>query len=258
MRADLILTDADPLTDLSTLRHPRAVLCNGKFLDRGALDRLLDQRAAAMREPRFDAGGGGLETRQGSVVVARGTVTQRPGRSGGFEILERHAISQMGLSIDRASEIVLDRHHTVMTASVTDETSIGQSTFQVERVNQGYRLLRQDLDGWEESAFIETPSLHPANRLSPAAFVLALQSMTTSSPGRMLDLPVAGPLEEAIAPFEVHATPEDVGLVVRRHGEWSTLAVSQPTDGLARIEEDQFHGSFTTTVAPDLEVAQSR
>lgn len=49
MRADLILSDADPLAELSTLRHPRAVFCNGRFLDRRALDRLLEIRFHDLR-----------------------------------------------------------------------------------------------------------------------------------------------------------------------------------------------------------------
>jgi imidazolonepropionase-like amidohydrolase len=90
MRADLVLTDADPIDDLSTLRRPRAVLCNGYVLDRGALDRLLDQRAEALGEPRLDARlEARLETRQGGVVVARGAVGQRRGRAGRTEFIER-------------------------------------------------------------------------------------------------------------------------------------------------------------------------
>jgi hypothetical protein len=259
MRADLVLSDADPLADLSTLRHPRAVVCNGNLLDRVALDRLLDQRAAAMREPQPVAGQGGgrMESRQGNLVVTRGTVKRRSRRSGRMEVLERQAISQMGLSIDRSSEIVLDRHHTVMTASVTDETAVGQSTFQAERINGGYRLVRKDLDGWEESAVIASPPLHPSNRLSPAAFTFALQAMTTSSPGRMLDMPVAGPLEEANAPIHLDANPDGVGLVVRRHGERSTVAVSQPIHRMSRIVEDRFHGRFTTTIASGTQAEES-
>ncbi len=37
-RADLVLLDANPLEDLTTLRHPRAVIIGGQLLDRQALD----------------------------------------------------------------------------------------------------------------------------------------------------------------------------------------------------------------------------
>lgn len=37
-RADLVLLDANPLEDLATLRHPRAVIAGGRVLDRQALD----------------------------------------------------------------------------------------------------------------------------------------------------------------------------------------------------------------------------
>jgi hypothetical protein len=247
MRADLVLTDADPLADLSTLRHPRAVLCNGDLLERDALDRLLVRRADAIGEPLFDAGvEDRLETRQGRVVVARGDVERRSGKAGRTEILERQAISQMGLSTDRSSSIMLDRNHSVISASVSDQTSIGQSTFQVDRIKRGYRLARRDLDGWEESTFIESPPLHPSNRLSPAAFTFALQALAGSQSGSVIDLPVAGPLEEAIAPIVLRATRQGIALVVRRHGERSPLAARRRGDGSVRIMEDRFHGRFVT------------
>lgn len=249
MRADLVLTDADPLADLSTLRRPRAVVCNGHLLNRIALDGLLRQRAEALGGPRFDAAlEDGLETQQGRIVVARGVVERRSGQAGRTEILERHAISQMGLSSDRSSSIVLDRNYNVVSASVTDQTSIGQSTFQVHRTKRGYRLVRRDLDGWEESAVIESPPLHPSNRLSPAAFAVALQALAGSKPESVIDLPVAGPLEEAIAPIVLRATRQGLALVVRRHGERSPLAARRRGDGSVRIKEDRFHGRFVTTV----------
>ena len=40
-RADLVLLDANPLTDIRNARRIRAVVLAGKFLDRPALDRLL-------------------------------------------------------------------------------------------------------------------------------------------------------------------------------------------------------------------------
>jgi imidazolonepropionase-like amidohydrolase len=249
MRADLVLTDADPVADLSTLRHPRAVLCNGDLFGRDTLDRLLVQRINALGEPRIDAAlEGGVEMRQGRVVVARGISERRAGQAGRTEILERHAIAQMGLSTDRSSSIVLDRNHTVVSASVTDQTSIGQSTFQVDRTKEGYRLVRRDLDGWEESAVIESPPLHPSNRLSSAAFAFALQALAGSKPGSVIDLPIAGPLEEAIAPIVLRATRQGLALAVRRHGERSPLAAKRRGDGSVRIKEDRFHGRFVTIV----------
>lgn len=249
MRADLLLTNADPLADLSTLRHPRAVLCNGDLFERDALDRLLVQRADALGEPRLDPESeGGLETRQGRVVVARGVIERRAGQAGRTEIRERHAISQMGLSTDRSSSIVLDRNYTVVSASVTDQTSIGQSTFQVDRTKRGYRLVRRDLDGWEESTFIESRPLHPSNRLSPAAFTFALQALAGSRSGSVIDLPVAGPLEEAIAPIVLRAARQGVALLIRRHGERSPLTARRRGDGSVRIKEDRFHGRFVTIV----------
>jgi hypothetical protein len=42
-RADLVLLDENPLEDLATLRHPRAVVVAGRVLDRQALDALEEQ-----------------------------------------------------------------------------------------------------------------------------------------------------------------------------------------------------------------------
>lgn len=47
--ADLVLLDADPLADIGATRQIRAVIQGGRLLDRAALDRLLDQGAAAAR-----------------------------------------------------------------------------------------------------------------------------------------------------------------------------------------------------------------
>ena len=64
----------------------------------------------------------------------------------------------------------------------------------------------------------------------------------------MIDLPIAGSLEEAIAPIALRATRQGVALVVRRHGERSPLAASRHADGSVRIREDRFHGRFVTIV----------
>lgn len=58
--ADLVLLDADPLVDIRNTKRVRAVFANGRFLDRQALDSLLEvaaARAAAPTPPRVDAGG---------------------------------------------------------------------------------------------------------------------------------------------------------------------------------------------------------
>ena len=39
--ADLVLLDADPLTDITNTTTIRAVVANGRYFDRAALDRLL-------------------------------------------------------------------------------------------------------------------------------------------------------------------------------------------------------------------------
>jgi len=49
-RADLVLLDANPLSDVENVRRIRAVVVAGRFLDRTELDTLLaDIKAAASR-----------------------------------------------------------------------------------------------------------------------------------------------------------------------------------------------------------------
>jgi imidazolonepropionase-like amidohydrolase len=51
--ADLVLLDADPFQDIGNTRKIRAVMLNGRYLDRGALDGLLaDAERAASTRPR--------------------------------------------------------------------------------------------------------------------------------------------------------------------------------------------------------------
>ena len=50
-RADLVLLDSNPLTDIGNVGRIRAVVAAGRFLDRSALDAVLAQaKAAASRQ----------------------------------------------------------------------------------------------------------------------------------------------------------------------------------------------------------------
>ena len=50
--ADLVLLDADPLADITNTTTIRAVVANGRYFDRAALDQLLAEvRAKAKQEP---------------------------------------------------------------------------------------------------------------------------------------------------------------------------------------------------------------
>jgi imidazolonepropionase-like amidohydrolase len=55
--ADLVLLDADPLADITNTMTIRAVVANGRYFDRAALDRLLaDARAARVKAEQNDEG----------------------------------------------------------------------------------------------------------------------------------------------------------------------------------------------------------
>jgi imidazolonepropionase-like amidohydrolase len=51
MRADLVLLDANPLIDIGNSRRIRAVVVDGRFLDRKALDDLLAQLKSEASQP---------------------------------------------------------------------------------------------------------------------------------------------------------------------------------------------------------------
>ena len=56
--ADLVLLDANPLDDIANTRRIRAVVLAGRYLDRAALDRLLQGVEKAAAEPESAAGHG--------------------------------------------------------------------------------------------------------------------------------------------------------------------------------------------------------
>jgi imidazolonepropionase-like amidohydrolase len=47
MRADLVLLKADPIADIAATKEIEAVILNGRFFDRAALNRLLEEGKAA-------------------------------------------------------------------------------------------------------------------------------------------------------------------------------------------------------------------
>jgi imidazolonepropionase-like amidohydrolase len=57
LRADLILSDANPLADVSTLRHPAGVMIRGRFLPRAELEAQLAALAAEAAQGTPDEGG---------------------------------------------------------------------------------------------------------------------------------------------------------------------------------------------------------
>jgi len=56
--ADLVLLDANPLDDIANTRRISAVVLAGRYLDRPALDRLLQGVETAAAEPESAAGQG--------------------------------------------------------------------------------------------------------------------------------------------------------------------------------------------------------
>jgi serine/threonine protein phosphatase PrpC len=53
--ADLVLLDADPLTDIANTQQIRAVVQEGRLLDRRALDETLNQAATKLQQSKPSA-----------------------------------------------------------------------------------------------------------------------------------------------------------------------------------------------------------
>jgi hypothetical protein len=52
--ADLVLLEANPLEDISNTQRIAAVVANGRYFDRNALDRMLSEAERAANEPKSD------------------------------------------------------------------------------------------------------------------------------------------------------------------------------------------------------------
>ena len=80
-RADLLLLDADPLADIDNTRRIRAVVLDGRLLQRADLDALLDD--AAVRPDRADRGAassdGPSRPRRGAAVDSQLECTTKDG-----------------------------------------------------------------------------------------------------------------------------------------------------------------------------------
>jgi imidazolonepropionase-like amidohydrolase len=70
--ADLVLLGANPLDDIHNTKKIRAVIVNGRFFDRAALDRIL-------RQVEFAAKGKAAQARANSKTAATSTFSSRTG-----------------------------------------------------------------------------------------------------------------------------------------------------------------------------------
>lgn len=181
-RADMILLRANPLEDLKAIRALEAVFVNGYYLDRTALDSLLEQRAAlaakgappvaATTLPPPDGTGSLVEagTWEERICGAEfGRVSYRHSRldDGGWLIEERHAGANPRLHPQRrSSRLMLDRDMNVQTGEVEVESFVGTEKSTIRMTDAGYELRHLAIDGRQTEQMLAGPPRAPSDELS--------------------------------------------------------------------------------------------
>lgn len=187
-RADLLVVDRDPLVDLSTLRHPEAVLVNGFCLKRADLESLLSQRERWARrveelptvplppadddEPRPLAEGTLLETRF-DTPAARTAYRHRRLSDGSHLIEEAHAETPSGAQGHRTLRLTSEL--TLREGRYVVEGPVGREVYAfVRRADGRYEVCIQDVDGVTSTVLLEAVDLLPSERLSVSFYPIAV------------------------------------------------------------------------------------
>lgn len=167
-RADLVMTRADPLADPAALGQIEAVLAGGHYLDRRALDALLEHArrlaAAPLPEPELAMSADGASSVGVHGVLVRrafggtGTLAYRhtPLPSGGWlveecETCERGDIFSIGGVQRRVSRVVIGADLSIREASRTTETFAGTERVDVRRNDADYTVHSEAVDGYSSS-----------------------------------------------------------------------------------------------------------
>jgi hypothetical protein len=203
-RADLVVTDRDPRSDLTTLRSPRMVLVNGFVLDRTELDAMLQRREAeviARREALASAPpvalpartqgpshAGVIRSAVGGVAAGCCRFEHRNVSDGdGHDLIEIDEVElRSGESPStRRVHLVVDRSAAIERARLEEEFEVGTAALDVERsADGGYQIRRTALDGWGDEREVDAEILVPSDRLALSALGLAA---TRSGPFKAID-----------------------------------------------------------------------
>jgi imidazolonepropionase-like amidohydrolase len=234
-RADLLLVAANPLHDVTAVRHPETVFVNGYVFERNDLDDLLEQR---MSWVHGDAQPVAIEIRPSTgsgEVVAEGLLTERlegmnasrrqyrHGRlpDGGWaidEVTQRGADSLSSSGGKSISHLELSSSLDVRNAEIRTESLVGTESTSIRRVPDGsYAVRHTDCDGFETSSTLAGP-LPPSEDLAFTAMPLFLAGI----PGGETDRAMLGLDGARAMAVPTHFTPHP-------DGEWEVCSARRGT-----------------------------
>jgi hypothetical protein len=197
--ADLLFARENPLQAVATLRQPAAMLVNGYYFDRAALDRLLHARAAQFaappalpdEPPTFDhepaEPGQTYVERTAGRVTGRLRARRQPLANGQYRIEEAARGRAGSMTYERRTSLELGPDHTVSRAESITSSWLGNERVEVERTATGYRARVEAIDGVAVETTVDVEPLPPAERLSATAMALCLTS-GAGSPMRLLSV----------------------------------------------------------------------
>jgi hypothetical protein len=242
-QADLLFARDNPLEGVATLRQPAAMLVNGYYFDRQALDGLLEARAAQFSAPTPPPDDPPVF--QGEAAKAGATFTERTaGRVTGRMRVRRQALADGHSKIEEAvagrvgslpfqktTLVVVDAEQAVVRAESTTTSWLGTERTEVERTATGYRARVEAIDGARSESTLETDSLLPSERVSATALAACLASGGQSAL-RLLSVD-----DEAIQIVTAEAADGADGsrqLSVNRSGTVTTQTYDVGADGTLR------------------------
>lgn len=184
-RADMVLLRANPLENLETIRRVEAVFVNGYYLDRPALDSLLEQRAtmagkgapsvASTSLPSAGTTGEIIDEGTWSETICGaefGRISYRHSRlhNGGWLIEEKHAgANPRRHPVRRSARIVLDPDMKIESGNYEVDTFVGKETATLRWTQaEGYRLSHVGLDGAQTERTVAGERRVPGEEMAPS------------------------------------------------------------------------------------------
>jgi hypothetical protein len=221
MRADFILTRANPLKDVRATRDLEAVFVNGYYLTRTVLDDLLEQRAALVKGPApiastalTPAGGSIAVTEEGTWLericdADFGRYSFRHSRlpDGGWLIEERHAgADPRRHSERRSSRLSLGADLTLRAGEYEIESFVGNETATVTwSSTEGYRLRHRAIDGFETEHTLPGEMRIPSERMAQSLLPRLTQAKGDAT------IPALDVTGVHLGAAEITVTPADDG-----------------------------------------------
>ncbi|GAA1713092.1 hypothetical protein GCM10009745_71700 [Kribbella yunnanensis] len=174
-RADLVLLDANPLTDIANSASIAAVFTNGYHLSKAELTALMAARAEALAAPlsalSLPEPSELLRTTIFGTTTGLLTYAHRQQSDGSWLIDER----SRSHTRERTTRLDLAPDFTIRTATTRIESPLGAETTDVTwEEDKGYRVVQVDLDGVLTTAMIGEEHLVPSDSMALSVAALRL------------------------------------------------------------------------------------